>query len=972
MLMYKKNIFPLLCLCVLLFNIQILFAQNTKQIIDSSNATWADSVLTKLTLEQKIAQLMIVRISSNKDSIYTKNLLDTIAKYQIGGVCFFQGGIVRQALITNRLQQMSKIPVMVTIDAEYGLAMRLDSVELFPRQMALGASNDIKAIYKMGTVIANQCKRMGIHVNFASCIDINNNSKNPVINSRSFGANPQWVAKCGIAYMKGLQDNGILPVAKHFPGHGDTDSDSHLSLPTIKQDRNRLDSIELYPFREAIKAGIDAMMVGHLNVPALDSSLCSISSTSQKIIKELLIDSMHFNGLIFTDGLEMKGISDYYTPGDLEVNTLLAGNDMLLLPAEPYIVIKKIKEAIEQGILTEDEINKKCLKVLKFKEKYVLPNVKQIDINHLYEDINSKEAQDIITLLTQSSLTLLKDEMDVIPFQSIPEKPLIHIRIDNGKDSVIEKTISNYIPVKTIRISQEILIKNKFSFINLCDSGEMILVSLHNTTQNPLNNYGLTQETLTYLDSLSKKNKLIFVLMGNPYILDYIPFKNRFSVILVAYHPLAVTEKAVGEALCGVRPIKGRLPIFLNDYPYGTGIQTDDKNFASIDFQTVDSLAKSGIEQKAYPGCRILIAYKDSIVYNKAFGSAIYESNIPVNINDMYDLASITKVAATTLSIMKLYEEDKINLNDKLSKYLSYLKESNKEDITIVEVMTHTAGLIAWLPFYQETLLENNAWNPEIYDSLPSEKFSIQVCKGMYMNKHYMDTIFHKIVISPLKEDKKYEYSDLGFYLLADLVHKVSGKTLENYVNDNFYKPMGLHFIMFNPEKKIILNYIPPTERDMIFRKQLIHGFVHDQGAAMLGGVSGHAGLFASANDLYALLQMLINDGQYNGKTYLKASTIKRFTSYYSRSSRRGLGFDKPLHGKGGGPCGIYASPLSYGHSGFTGTFFWADPKYDIIYIFLSNRIYPDTGNHKLVNLNIRTNIQDAIYEKLIGKKNEN
>ncbi len=962
----KNSFFVIIFIALLLQQKYVLFSQQNRITNIEITNTWADSILKTLTLEEKIAQLMVVRAFSNKDSIYTKNLIDSIQKYQPGGVCFFQGGISRQALITNRLQKVSNIPLMVSIDAEFGLAMRLDSVMLFPRQIALGATYDTATIYRMGSEIARQCKRMGIHVNYASSVDVNCNSLNPVINSRSFGANPQMVADCGIAYMKGMQDNGVMPTAKHFPGHGDTDADSHYSLPTINHNRKRLDSIELYPFLKAIQAGIDGIMIGHLNVPILDTATRSISSTSRPIITNLLIDSMKFNGIIITDGLEMKGISKYYAPGDLEVMALLAGNDLLLLPAEPYIVIQKIKDAILHNILTEEDIDKKCLKMLKMKEKYVLPNSNEINVTHLYEDINSKQAEEIINILTKKSLTLLKNDEYIIPFQHIPRQALVHLRIDNGTMTTLESTLSKYIPLKTIRITQNDLQKNTINIQNIIDSGKVVLVSLHNISQYPARNYGLTKETILFLDSLSKRNKVIFVLMGNPYILDYLSFSTNFSAVLVAYHATNVAEKAVGEALCGVSPITGKLPVYLADYTYGTGICSKEKNIVKSEFPEIDSLANLGILENAYPGCRILIAHKGEIIYNKSFGKHTYEDDVEVSINDLYDLASITKVAATTLAIMKLCEDDKIDIHDKLSAYLPYLKETDKENITIAEVLTHSSGLGAWIPFYKKTLSTvDTGWNLCIYSKTSDVKYSVEVCNNMYMNNQYIDSIYYSIITTPLKE-KKYKYSDLGFYLLADLIHSVTNTTLDDYVNYNFYQPMGLENILFNPSKKILLHYIVPTERDTVFRKQLIQGYVHDEGAAMMGGVSGHAGLFVTANDLYAILQMLLDEGKYNGKQYLNPKTIKQFTAYYSNHSRRGLGFDKPLQGnKQNGPCSIYASSQSYGHSGFTGTFFWVDPKYDLVYVFLSNRIYPNADNKKLLNLNIRTNIQDVIYNYL-------
>jgi beta-glucosidase-like glycosyl hydrolase/CubicO group peptidase (beta-lactamase class C family) len=940
------------------------------QRVEVKSTNWADSVLHTLSLEEKIAQLMIIRACSNNNNpTYVTDLLDTIKKYQIGGICFFQGGIARQAIITNQLQKASRIPLLISIDAEWGLAMRLDSVALFPRQMALGATYDTPAIYAMGAEIARQCKRLGIHANYASCIDVNSNANNPVINSRSFGENPQLVADCGIAYMKGLQDNGILPFAKHFPGHGDTESDSHHSLPSIKHDRTRLDTVELLPFKQTIEAGIEGIMIGHLNVPALDSDSNSISSSSKRIVTDLLKNQMQFKGLIITDGLEMKGIADYLAPGDLELHTLLAGNDLLLLPSYPHIVIEKVKEAIGQGILSEKDLDEKCLKVLKMKEKYVLPNSGEIQIENIYEDINSPQAEAIYSHLTQSSITLLKNENNIIPFPIKPSTPLLHFRIDNGNSNTLESFLSDYISIETIRMSDTDFNRNPYINLNLVDSGAYILVSLHHLSQYPSNNYGLTTQNLVFLDSLSKKANVIFVLMGNPYVLNYIPFNDRFSAIMVAYHPVAPAEKAVAQAMCHMIPIQGKLPVSLLDFSYGEGIQTKDAILSLGSLPRIDSIALNGIKEKAYPGCRILVAHKGNIIYNKTFGKHTYEGNINVKEHDLYDLASITKIAATTLAIMKLYDDDEIKLHDKLSKYLPYLKGTNKENITIAEVMTHTSGLKSWIPIYKQTI-NDRGWDSTIYKNTYSTIYSIKVSDNMYMNSSYIDSIKHYIIHSPMKANKTYEYSDLGFYLLADLIYHISGQGLDEYVKTHFYSPMELTHILFNPLQSFFLHQIPPTENDTFFRKQLIQGYVHDQLAAMSGGVSGHAGLFASAHDLYIILQMLLNDGKYKDKRYLQASTIKYFTSYHYHSCRRGLGFDKPLRGKGGGPCSTYASSLSFGHSGFTGTYCWVDPKYDLVYIFLSNRVYPDTENKRIITFNIRTTIQDEIYKEL--NKHEN
>jgi CubicO group peptidase (beta-lactamase class C family) len=457
------------------------------------------------------------------------------------------------------------------------------------------------------------------------------------------------------------------------------------------------------------------------------------------------------------------------------------------------------------------------------KEKYVLPNCKEIDTTYLYKDINSKQAENIYQRLTESSITLLKNDNDIIPLQYIPASPIIHFRIDDNNGTDLETSLSKYIPIETKRITNSDLINKQNELLNYNNTGEYVIVSLHNTSQYPKNNYGLTSETVTFLDTLSKKDKIIFLLMGNPYLLDNIPFTDRFAAVIIAYHPVPQAEKAVAAALCGLLQLQGQLPITLSNYPYKTGILPHKTCISKIDFPEIDSLATLGIKEKAYPGCRILIAHKGDIIYNKSFGKHTYTGTTSVNEKDMYDLASITKVAATTLAIMKLYDNDKLKLNDKLSEYLPYLIGSNKEDITIAEVLTHTAGLKAWIPFYKSTLTDNK-WNPMIYDTISSETFAIKVCHRMYMNKSYKDSMIQYIISSPISKNHKYEYSDLGFYLLSDLIQKISGESLDAYLYTHFYKPMGLKNITFNPTEKILLHYIPPTENDTIFRKQLIQG----------------------------------------------------------------------------------------------------------------------------------------------------
>ena len=931
--------------------------------------SWADSILKTLSLDEKIAQLIILRAHSDKTNDYNVSLIEQIKKYKVGGLCFFQGGPVRQVNITNRAQAVSAIPLMISIDGEWGLGMRLDSVMLFPRQMALGAGNNPETIYKMGTQIAKQCKRMGIHVNFIPCVDVNNNPKNPVINSRSFGANPELVAQCGIAYMKGMQDNGILTTGKHFPGHGNTETDSHNNLPTIQQDKHHLQKIELYPFKKLIAAGIDGMMIGHLNVPALDDTPNSLSSCSYKITTELLQEEMDFKGLIFTDGLEMGAIVNSYPNGELEVRALMAGCDILLLPPNLETAIASIRKAITDKRLTEADIDKKCLKMLKMKEKYVLPNAGTISTKNLIQDINSTEAKNINTELTRQSLTLLQNKDNALPLINHSNAKIIHLRADKSGKSVLETTMKKYIDLQTI-VSKTNFINDEAKLFEAVQEADYVIVSLHNISQVPKNQYNIENGTIDFLDSLTKIKRVVLVMMGNPYGLDYIPFSDRFSAILIAYHPLDAAEKCVAEALCGMADIMGKLPVELSKYQMSTGIKSEkifqNRPQVEIDefYAKMDSVINVGLSQKAYPGCRVLVAKDGIVLYNKSFGSFSYTDPCPVAQNTIYDLASITKIMATTLAVMKLYDSKKIDLGEKLSHYLPYLKNTNKENITIEGVMTHTAGLVSWIPFYEKTLASGKKLDSATYRKEYSKDFSIQICNNLYIKKSYRDSIYSQICRSEVRKDRKYLYSDLGFYLLADLVQAVSGKPLDVYLEENLYDPMGLNRTLFNPLNFYGLNDIPPTEYDTIFRKTLIHGYVHDQGAAMLGGVAGHAGLFSSADGLYKLAQLLLNNGHFDGKSYFSKKTVETFTAYRFEQNdcRRGLGFDKPAR-TSASPCSKYASPLSYGHSGFTGTFIWIDPKYDMVYIFLSNRVNPTASNTRLTDLGIRTILQDVIYQ---------
>ncbi len=945
---------------------------------DSNREHWVDSVFNTLSPREKIAQLIIIRSFSDQDQAYYDTIAKQISNFNIGGICFFKGSPVSQALVTNYYQKIAKTPLFISIDGEWGLSMRLDSTPILPRQMTLGALENDSLIYSYGKEIAKHCKRLGIHINFAPVADVNSNPKNPVINSRSFGEDKVKVAKKSIMYMRGMQENGILTSAKHFPGHGDTDNDSHFTLPIINHTKETIINADLYPFKELINNGVTGVMIAHLFVPALDSSLNMASSLSKNIITNLLKNEMNFDGLVYTDALEMKGVTNYYKPGVIELKALQAGVDILLLPENINTAIKTILTAIDSNWISQSDIDLKCKKVLTYKYLVGLNNFKPIDTTNIISDLNNYNCDVLNTNIFRHSLILLKNEDQIIPLKDLNKYNIGVVSIGNNNITEFQNTINDYCKTTNYNINKEISQKDKDSLYNSLKKHNLLIIGIHNTSSSIAKNYGISKQSIEIIDSLSKTNNIIICFFAYPFSMN--AFNNQINAlsIIFANQDKSEAQRFAAQMIFGASPSNGILPISISEkYPQtiqnkikenrlGTAI-SEEFGINSKRLSKIDSIALNGIKEKAYPGCQILLAKNGKIFYQKAFGTYSYSDTTNINPQSIYDLASVTKVAATTLAIMKLYEDGKLNPDKKLSTYLKYLKSSNKKNITIREVMAHQAGLKSWIPFYKETL-KNGFPDESIYQKDSNKTFSIKVADNLFIRKDYKDILIQSIIDSELNEKPTYEYSDLGFYLLKELIEKISKKTLNQYMNEQFYTSLGLKYTCFNPLNEHKIEEIVPTEYDNIFRKQLIQGYVHDPGAAMMGGVSGHAGLFSNAGDLAIILQMLVQNGEYGGKQFLKPNTIKEFTKqqFPENNNRRGLGFDRQLNiPSESGPTCKSASLNSFGHSGFTGTYFWVDPDYKLIYIFLSNRVNPDASNSKLSKMNIRTEILQLIYNEL-------
>lgn len=941
---------------------------------------WVDSVFHSLNLEQRIAQLIMVEVQTDLDQAYYRRISSLIKRYNIGGMIFFRGSPQRQLLLTNRLQSEVQTPMFVAMDAEWGLAMRLDSTISFPRQMTLGAISNERLLYEYGMEVGRQVKRMGIHINFAPVVDVNSNPENPVINSRSFGECRYNVTRKSLAYMLGMQDAGIIACAKHFPGHGDTDQDSHYTLPVIQQPLQVLDSIHLFPFRHHIQQGIMAIMIAHLNIPVLDDRKKIPSSLSEKIVDQLLVQEMGFKGLVITDGLNMRGVSGYLPAGELELQALIAGNDILLQPENVHTTIKVILEAIENGRIDAELINQKCRKVLYFKEQAGLNKYKPSPTQNLHAELNTPRAENLNKRLAEASITVVKNETDLLPLQRLDTLRIASLAIGAATENPFQNMLRNYYPLSLYSIPKNHNAQKAAQTLKQLSRYNLVIVSVHNNSMFPSRNYGISAQTASLVNALAKSNNIILNVFANPYSLKHFGREvQQMKGILVSYQDGLHFEEASAQVIFGGITARGKLPVSVSPwfpvYTHHTAASRTRLRFHSPEdhgihlemLSRIDTIALNGIRMGAFPGCQIAVIKDGSLVYHKAFGHHTYEKERPVRTSDLYDLASVTKIAGTTAAIMRLVDEGKIKLNDPISDYLPWMKETNKVRINLREIMAHQAMLRSWIPFHLATL-EGGNLRPDLYRSSASPDFPTPVAEGVFLQRDYRDSIMQQIAVSELLNRKRYVYSDLGFFLLAELVKEVTGMSLDTYLQQHFFSPMALNTMTFNPLNRFPKDRIIPTEKDTLWRGQLIHGYVHDPGAAMLGGVTGNAGLFSNALDLAVMMQMFLQEGQYGGLAFIRAETLREFTrtQFAGNQNRRALGFDKPtLSASESSPAAKSASIHSYGHTGFTGTYAWVDPRENLVVVFLSNRVYPDAANRKISQFNIRTNIHQAAYNAI-------
>jgi len=934
-----------------------------------------DSLRNSLTLEQKVGQLFMVAAYSNKSVEHQRYLQMLVRNYHIGGVIAMQGGPARQRRMLESLQQIASVPLLVGQDAEWGQAMRLDSTYKFPTSLTVGAGSYGPLAKELGTALAKECQKVGVHMSFSPVLDVNTNPSNPIIGARSFGSDPANVSLQGTAVIEGLQEQGVLACGKHFPGHGDTQSDSHKTLPKVDRTLEQLKAVEWVPFKAAVDAGVASFMIAHLNIPSLEPS-GKPTSLSPTVIDGVLRKEWGYDGLVITDALNMKGVSEFAPIGALEIEAFKAGNDILLFPMDVPKAAAQLVQAFKDGRLDEAELDRRVDRILraKWQTRAVLDweLAQEGEMTTTLAALHPAQEPVNTTLTFKFALqapTLLPAGTAEFPIKNLTQD-FTHVTFGDGASaSVVKEYLDRYVEMDHVTIT------SSFSLPDVLP--DAWIVSFHQNVKNPWKRYKLTASDRATIAALVATGKPLYVLhFANPYGLLTYPDLGDKSRVLVLYENDATTQMIAPQMLFGARGVHGTLPVDLGaDLPAGSGVHTApierlsyglpfEVGLSEGPFQSIDSTMLYAIAQGATPGGQILVARKGTVVYQKSFGAHTYGGRA-VDWKDLYDIASVTKITATLPGMMQWYEKQPLLLGTTLGNHTDRLAGSNKEHLVIEDVLAHQSGLAAWIPYYLKTI-KNDSVKAYWYSSHPQPGYS-DVGGGLWIRETVRDTMFSMLAESDLKS-KEYRYSDLGYYLFQEMLEERFNEPLDQWARNTFYGPLGAKRLTYTPlEHGFSLDEIVPTEEDGYWRNTTVHGTVHDMGAAMIGGVAGHAGLFANANDLAKMMQLYLNGGSYGGVRYLQESTLEKFTScaFCELQNRRGLGFDRPQLEDRPGPSCTCASARSFGHTGFTGTMVWMDPKEELLYIFLSNRTFPDMENWKLSRMDVRTNIQEFIYEAL-------
>lgn len=940
-----------------------------------SATAWTDSVIQGMSLDEKIGQLFILTAYSNQDESDYQYLQRMVERYHPGGLIFMQGTPEKQVELINRYQAVSEIPLLISQDAEWGLSMRLRGTQKYPRNMTLGAVQSDSLIYHFGRQMARELRRVGVHMNFAPVADINNNPANPVINDRSFGEEKFNVTRKAYMTMKGMQDGGVLACAKHFPGHGDTGVDSHFDLPVLNHSLERLDTLELYPFHRLMQGGISSVMVAHLHIPALDPTPDLSASLSRKIIHDLLRERMNYQGLIITDALNMHGVTKYFGQGEVALEALLAGNDLLLSAENIPASIAAIQSAITSGRLSEAELDEHVRRILLAKHQLGIARFTPISTRSVRADILTTGGDILRKQLFESAITLAKNDGGLVPIGDLEGRKIAYLQVGGPSNSDLSKTLQTYAGMDVFFADRN-LEAGVQSWLTKLENYETVIVGGFGLTKRRSESYGVSRNMSELVRNLgTSPTETILIWCGNPYALR---FFGREQATIVAYEDAQEAQVAAAQAVFGGIRVTGRLPVSVSArFPEGAGIQIrrptrfgfaipEEVGMDTPTLQRIDSLAFHYINRKAMPGCAILVMRGNDIVYHRGFGRVEYGASAEMidPLEHSYDLASITKVAATTLSTMRLTEQGRLDLDVPIYRYLPEWRSIDKGRLTCRQLLQHSAGLPGWEPLFLETYSDpkRKIIDRERFRFEASNEYPLPVGPGLYARADMETWVWDKIAEVELSSSRRIRYSDVGMMILGHVVERVAGESLESYSRSQFFNPLGMSRTWFQPGEKGLAAHCPPTEADYDWRHSVVRGYVHDPNAALLGGIAGHAGLFSNIYDLGKVLMMLKNQGNYANRRFFLPATIETFTKKQLSYSRKGLGWDKPDLGGGSTPTSSMASASTFGHTGFTGTCAWVDPQSDVVFVFLSNRTFPKASNKLLQRDNVRVQMMDQVY----------
>jgi len=922
---------------------------------------WVETTLKQMSVEEKVGQLLFTTYHGSftaSDSSAYADMMRDVEQLHVGGFInvtqgsplgFLKSQAYPSAVLSNQLQSRSKLPLLIGADFERGTAMRLDEGTSFPTAMAVAAAGNPEDAYTMGKVTALEARAAGIHWIYAPDADVNSNAANPIINTRSFGEDPQRVSEFVTEFIRGVQENGGLATAKHFPGHGDTTADSHIDLPVVSANRERLEKVELVPFRAAIAAGVGSIMTGHLNVLALEPDPNTPATLSARILTDLLRQQLGFEGLIVTDAMDMGGITVRFAPGDAAVRAVLAGVDALLMPPVPEAAFSALLGAVKSGQISQDRLDASVRRILQAKARLGLQKTRLVDVAALNSKFGSLAWQAESQEISDRGVALLRDTPHRLPFDGTkPARALLVCLYADpepypGED--LERELrKRFDSVVTLRADTKFAKAENLKLPAL-DSYDVAILALFVRVSDRKGDVDVPADQFPLIQQIYKAGKpVISVGLGSPYLIERFP---QAETWLSVFGISDVAQISVARALFGEIPIRGRLPVSIpgENLKAGFGVQLPATPMtlqpmdvlAEVKLQPAFEVIEKAVADCAFPGATLAIGYHGKLSLH-AFGNLRYDAKSPaVNIHTMFDIASLTKVVVTTTLVEKLVEGDfpsPLSLDSPIERYLPEWTTGPQPEwrrkVTVRHLMTHTSGLPPFKEYWRTSTRKQET--------------------------------LRRIFAEPLEYEPgtKVVYSDLGIILMAEIIQRLAGTPLDQLAKENIFDPLGMQQTLYNPPKKL-WPQIAPTEFDSQLRHRLVQGEVHDENAYAIGGVSGHAGVFSTAPDLAVFCQMLLNGGVYAHQRILRRATIALFTAPQALAQNtRTLGWVVPTENSS---SGHYFSPHSYGHTGFTGTTIWIDPDRQLFVVLLTNRVHPTRENHKIAE--VRPAVHDAIIKSL-------